>query len=156
MRQTNLKNQATAAAAACAAPAFVEQSSADPAACLDKPCVDKACVDQPCLDQACAGHAAARSAGPRDMLRAALDKGRALLRVYFHSRKVRAAANALAQALAESREASSWPGDRLPVGEEMSAQVEKLTRRLSLETEAHNRLEALFKSVELGRSAAAV
>lgn len=93
---------------------------------------------------------------PGDLLQAALDKGRALLRVYFHSRKVRAAANALAQALAESREASSWPGDRLPVGAEMSVQVEKLTRRLKLETEAHNRLEALFKSVDLGRSAAAV
>jgi hypothetical protein len=92
---------------------------------------------------------------PGDLLQAAVDKGRALLRVYFHSRKVRAAANALAQALAESREASSWPGDRLPVGAEMSVQVEKLTRRLKLETEAHNRLEALFKSVDLGRSAAA-
>ncbi|WP_461172796.1 hypothetical protein M1D93_17765 [Arthrobacter sp. Z1-9] len=95
-------------------------------------------------------------AAARDLLQAALDKGRALLRVYFHSRKVRAAANALAQALAESREASSWPGDRLPVGEEMSVQVEKLTRRLKLETEAHNRLEALFRSVDLGRSPAAV
>ncbi|MGF9650502.1 hypothetical protein AAIH32_21290 [Pseudarthrobacter oxydans] len=93
---------------------------------------------------------------PGDLLQAAVDKGRALLRVYFHSRKVRAAANALAQALAESREASSWPGDRLPVGAEMSVQVEKLTRRLKLETEAHNRLEALFKSVDLGRSAAAL
>jgi hypothetical protein len=92
----------------------------------------------------------------REILRTALDKGRALLRVYFHARKVRTAANALAQALADSREASSWPGDRLPVGEEMSAQVEKLTRRLKLETEAQNRLEALFRSVDLGRSAAAV
>jgi hypothetical protein len=91
-----------------------------------------------------------------DLLHVALDKGRALLRVYFHSRTVRAAANALAQALAASREASSWPGDRLPVGEEMSVQVEKLTRRLKLETEAHNRLEALFRSVDLGRSPAAV
>ncbi|WP_461188042.1 hypothetical protein [Arthrobacter sp. Z4-13] len=92
----------------------------------------------------------------RDLMHAAMDKGRALLRVYFHSRKVRAAANALAQALAASREASSWPGDRLPVGEEMSAQVEKLTHRLKLETEAHYRFEALFRSVDLGRSAAAV
>ncbi|MBA4103666.1 MAG: hypothetical protein C0488_15760, partial [Arthrobacter sp.] len=47
----------------------------------------------------------------------ALDKGRALLRVYFHRRKVRAAATALAAALAESREVWSWPGDRLPVGD---------------------------------------
>jgi hypothetical protein len=93
---------------------------------------------------------------PHELARTALDKGRALMRVYFHSRKVRAAANALAQALSESREASSWPGDRLPVGEEMSVQVEKLTHRLKLEIEAHYRLEALFRSVDLGRSAAAV
>jgi len=90
-----------------------------------------------------------------ELLGAALDKGRALLRVYFHARKVRAAANALAGALAESREASSWPGDRLLVGEEISAQVEKLTPRLKLETEAHHRLEGLFRSVDWGRSAAA-
>ncbi|VXC25411.1 hypothetical protein ARTHRO9AX_220370 [Arthrobacter sp. 9AX] len=108
------------------------------------------------MGQACGEHTAVKPAGPRELLGAAVDKGKALLRVYFHSRKVRAAANALAQALADSREASSWPGDRLPVGEEMSAQVEKLTRRLKLETDAHNRLEALFRSVELGRSAAAV
>lgn len=95
-------------------------------------------------------------AAPPDLFRAALDKGRALMRVYFHRRKVRAAAKALAQALAESREVWSWPGDRLPVGEEMSAQVEKLTHRLKLETEAHYRLEALFRSVDLGRSAVAV
>ncbi|MGX1159320.1 hypothetical protein FBY31_2310 [Arthrobacter sp. SLBN-100] len=141
MGQINISNQTTAAAAVCAEPAGVKQACADPAACVKK---------------GCARHAAARSAGPHDLLRASLNKGRALLRVYFHSRKVRAAANALAQALAESRESSSWPGDRLPVGEEMSAQVEKLTRRLKLETEAHNRFEALFRSVDLGRSAAAV
>lgn len=81
-----------------------------------------------------------------------LDKGRALLRVYFHRRKVRAAASALAEALAESREVWSWPGDRLPVGAEMSQQVEKLTRRLKLETEAHHRLEALFRTADGGRS----
>ena len=135
MEQLNSTNHTTAAAAACAEPAWVQHA---------------------CVDQAGAEHAAVKPAAPRDLLRAALDKGRALLRVYFHSRKVRAAANALAQALAESRESSSWPGDRLPVGEEMSAQVEKLTRRLKLETEAQTRLAALFKSVDLGRSAAAV
>ena len=86
----------------------------------------------------------------------ALDKGRALLRVYFHSRKVRAAAKALAQALSDSREASSWPGDRLPVGKEMSEQVEKLTRRLNLETEAQTRLEALFRTADGSRSVAAL
>jgi hypothetical protein len=98
------------------------------------------------------------SAGPflPALLQAALDKGRALLRLYVHSRRVRAAARALAEALAESRDVWNWPGDRLPVGVEMSDQVEKLTRRLKLETEAHTRLEVLFKSVELGRSPAAV
>lgn len=130
MEQLNSTNHTTAAPAVCAEPA--------------------------CSEPACSEHAAVKPAAPRDLLRAALHKGRALLRVYFHSRKVRAAANALAQALAESRESSSWPGDRLPVGEEMSAQVEKLTRRLKLETEAQTRLAALFKSVDLGRSAAAV
>jgi hypothetical protein len=134
MDQRNSTNHTTAAAAACSDPAWVKHA---------------------CVDPAGAEHAAVKPAAPRDLLRAALDKGRALLRVYFHSRKVRAAANALAQALAESREASSWPGDRLPVGEEMSAQVEKLTRRLKLETEALNRLAALFKSVDLGRSVTA-
>lgn len=93
---------------------------------------------------------------PRGLVQTGIDKARALLRVYLHARKVRAAAKALAAALAESREVSSWPGDRLPVGAAMSEQVEKLTRRLKLETEAHNRLEALFRSVDLGRSATAV
>jgi hypothetical protein len=93
---------------------------------------------------------------PREILEAGTAKAKALLRLYLHSRKVRAAAKALSAALAESREVSSWPGDRLPVGAAMSDRVERLTRRLKLETEAHNRLEALFKSVELGRSAAAV
>ncbi|MCU1565712.1 MAG: hypothetical protein JWQ56_649 [Pseudarthrobacter sp.] len=145
MEQLNSTNHTTAAAAVC-----------PESACAESTCVNQACRDKAPTDQACTDQTAAHPALPADLLRAALDKGRALLRVYFHSRKVRAAANALAQALAESREASSWPGDRLPVGEEMSAQVEKLTRRLKLETEAQNRLAALFKSVELGRSAAAV
>jgi hypothetical protein len=145
MEQLNSTNHTTAAAAVCPESDWVQQS-----------CADKACVDKACVHLVCAEHATVKPGAPRDLLRAALDKGRALLRVYFHSRKVRAAANALAQALAESRESSSWPGDRLPVGEEMSAQVEKLTRRLKLETEAQTRLAALFKSVDLGRSAAAV
>ncbi|MFF1881673.1 hypothetical protein ACFVVC_09430 [Pseudarthrobacter sp. NPDC058196] len=84
------------------------------------------------------------------------DKARALLRLYFHSRKVRAAAKDLEQALAESREVSSWPGDRLPVGEEMSRHVEKLTRRLKLETEAHIRFANLFKTAGGGHSLAAL
>jgi hypothetical protein len=50
----------------------------------------------------------------------------------------------------------SWPGDRLPVGAEMSQQVERLTRRLKLETEAHVRLEALFRTAGGGRSVLAL
>jgi hypothetical protein len=89
-------------------------------------------------------------------LAGAVDKGRALLRVYCHRRRVRAAASALAEALAESREVWSWPGDRLPLGAEMSQQVEKLTRRLKLETEAHHRLEALFRTADGSRSVPAL
>jgi hypothetical protein len=85
-----------------------------------------------------------------DMKRKGADKAKALLRLYFHSRKVRAAARELEDALAESREVSSWPGDRLPVGAEMSRHVEKLTRRLKLETEAHHRLAVLFRTAGRG------
>lgn len=92
----------------------------------------------------------AAAAGQGRLLQAMVGRGRALLRVYLHARKVRLAAAALASALAESREASSWPGDRLPVGAEMSAQVERLTRRLKLETEAHSRLEVCFGNLSGG------
>jgi hypothetical protein len=106
-------------------------------------------------------HAAARPAVGldlivREVLAAGAGKAKALLRVYLHSRKVRAAAQALAEALAESRDVWNWPGDRLPVGAEMSQQVEKLTRRLKLETEAHYRLEALFRTAAGGRSVPAL
>jgi len=83
-------------------------------------------------------------------------RARALLRLYFHSRKVRAAARDLEQALAESREVSSWPGDRLPVGEEMSRHVEELTRRLKVEIEAHSRFANLLKTAGGGHSLAAL
>ncbi|MFP5311176.1 MAG: hypothetical protein ACLGH7_01995, partial [Actinomycetes bacterium] len=65
-------------------------------------------------------------------------------------------ARELERALAASREISSWPGDRLPVGEEMSRRVEKLTRRLKLETEAHHRLEVRFKTAGGRHSVAAL
>ncbi|MGN6441894.1 MAG: hypothetical protein ACTHL6_08385 [Arthrobacter sp.] len=90
------------------------------------------------------------------MKRRGADKAKALLRLYFHARKVRAAARDLEHALAESREVSSWPGDRLQVGEDMSRQVEKLTHRLKLETETHHRLEALLKTAGGGHSFAAL
>ncbi len=47
--------------------------------------------------------------------------------------------------LGESWEASSWPGDRLAVGIELSDKVELLTRLLNRETELHGRLVALTK-----------
>ena len=72
-------------------------------------------------------------------------KAKALLRLYLHSRKLRAAARDLAEALAESREVSSWPGDRLQVGAAVSEHVERLTRRLHVEIEAHRRLSALAR-----------
>lgn len=62
-----------------------------------------------------------------------------------HSWKVRSLSRRLAQALGESWEASSWPGDRLAVGVEMSEKVETLTRLLNRETEVHGRLAALLK-----------
>ncbi|HJW00419.1 MAG TPA: hypothetical protein VJ617_15115 [Arthrobacter sp.] len=97
------------------------------------------------------GHAPAdRPSRMRELLRAGTDKSRALLRLYFHSLKVRAAARALAEALADSKESSSWPGDRLPVGAELSDRVEKLTHRLNLETKAHGRLAALFHAAGSG------
>jgi hypothetical protein len=92
----------------------------------------------------------------REVVGASAGKAKALLRLYLHSRKVRAAAHALAEALAESRDVWNWPGDRLPVGAEMSQQVEKLTRRLQLETEAHYRFEALFRTAAGGRSVPAL
>ncbi|SCC01899.1 hypothetical protein GA0061083_2139 [Pseudarthrobacter enclensis] len=107
-----------------------------------------------------AGSAAVHGVGldliVREVVEAGVAKTHALLRLYIHSRKVRAAARELAAALGESRDVWNWPGDRLPVGDEMSQQVEKLTRRLKLETEAHHRFEALFKTVGWGRSVAAV
>ncbi|RAX44206.1 hypothetical protein DQ354_16675 [Arthrobacter sp. AQ5-06] len=62
-----------------------------------------------------------------------------------HSWRLRSLSRSLAQALGESWEASSWPGDRLAVGVELSEKVEQLTRLLNRETELHGRLAALAK-----------
>lgn len=53
-----------------------------------------------------------------------------------HAWKIRTLSKALAQALADSHQASSWPGDRLPVGLQMSQEVELITQRIQRETEA--------------------
>ncbi len=63
----------------------------------------------------------------------------------IHSWKLRLLSRSLAEALGESWEASSWPGDRLEVGVELSEKVERLTRLLNRETEVHGRLVALIK-----------
>lgn len=70
---------------------------------------------------------------------------RSTLHYLSHAWKVRSLSRSLAKALGESWEASSWPGDRLAVGVELSENVEKLTRLLKLETEVHGRLAALLK-----------
>jgi hypothetical protein len=54
-----------------------------------------------------------------------------------HVWKVYALSRALAKALEDSREASSWPGDRLQVGTRMSRRVELITRRLKRETDVY-------------------
>lgn len=54
-----------------------------------------------------------------------------------HSWKVYSLSRALAKALEDSREASSWPGDRLQVGTRMSRRVELITQRLQRETDAY-------------------
>ena len=59
-----------------------------------------------------------------------------------HEWKLRSLSRSLAKALGDSWEASSWPGDRLAVGVEMSEKVERLTRLLNRETRVHNRLVA--------------
>lgn len=62
-----------------------------------------------------------------------------------HSWRIHSLSRALANALGDSREASSWPGDRLAVGIEFSEKVERLTRLLNREKEVHGRLVALLK-----------
>lgn len=98
------------------------------------------------------GGPAGDASGPGGLSKTGRGKLHALRRLFSHSRRVRAAAKALSRALAESREVSSWPGDRLMVGAEMSDRVEVLTRRLKLETEAHSRFAALFRAPGGGRS----
>ncbi len=64
------------------------------------------------------------------------------LQLVEHSRRIHALAKALAKALDECHRASSWPGDRLPVSHEAAEKVERLTRRIQLETEAYLRVQA--------------
>lgn len=70
---------------------------------------------------------------------------RSALHYLLHSWKLRSLSRSLANALGESWEASSWPGDRLAVGIELSEKVEQLTHLLNRETRVHGRLAALAK-----------
>ncbi|MBT2593838.1 hypothetical protein [Arthrobacter sp. ISL-72] len=54
-----------------------------------------------------------------------------------HSWKMYYLSRALAKALEDSWEASSWPGDRLQVGTRMSRRVELITQRLQRENDAY-------------------
>lgn len=71
-----------------------------------------------------------------ELLRQSPEYKRRALHYLKHSWKIHALSKALAKALADSREASSWPGERLPVSFQISEQVELITQRLQLETEA--------------------
>jgi hypothetical protein len=62
-----------------------------------------------------------------------------------HSWRIRLLSRALAKALGDSREASSWPGDRLAVGVEFSEKVERLTCLVNRENKVHGRVVALLK-----------
>jgi hypothetical protein len=150
MAHHNFRNHKVALAAA-----RPDASAGDGAAPEVSP-VDAAAKPEVPMEHAAAKPAVGLDLIVREVLAAGAGKAKALLRLYLHSRKVRAAAHALAEALAESRDVWNWPGDRLPVGAEMSQQVEKLTRRLKLETEAHYRLEALFRTAAGGRSVPAL
>jgi len=77
------------------------------------------------------GEALARAAV--QLLRQSPEYRRRALHYVKHSWKVYSLSRALAKALEDSWEASSWPGDRLQVGTYMSERVEKLTRLIQRE-----------------------
>ncbi|MEN8584344.1 hypothetical protein ABFP37_16740 [Burkholderia sp. RS01] len=74
--------------------------------------------------------------GSRELLVQGPELKRRAVHCVRHSWKVHALSKALTAALADSREASAWPGQRLPVSLQISEQVEVLTQRIQAETEA--------------------
>ncbi|MBT2532711.1 hypothetical protein J7E83_11365 [Arthrobacter sp. ISL-48] len=72
----------------------------------------------------------------RELLRQSRERKDYALLHLQHSWKVYALTKALAEALQDSWESSSWPGDRLAVGAHLSDQVELVTQRLQRETDA--------------------
>ncbi|CAN7553340.1 hypothetical protein JOE31_000751 [Arthrobacter sp. PvP023] len=81
------------------------------------------------------GEALARAAV--GLVREAPGYKRRALHYLKHSWKVYSLSRALAKALEDSREASSWPGDRLQVGSYMSERVEKVTRLIQREAKTY-------------------
>lgn len=81
------------------------------------------------------GEALARAAV--QVLRRNPEYKRRALQYVKHSWKVYSLSRALARALEDSREASSWPGDRLQVGSYMSERVEKVTRLIQREAKTY-------------------
>jgi hypothetical protein len=71
------------------------------------------------------------------LLRQSPEYRRRALHHLKHSWKVYSLSRALAKALEDSREASSWPGDRLQVGSYMSERVEKVTRLIQREAKTY-------------------
>jgi hypothetical protein len=71
------------------------------------------------------------------LLRRSPEYKRRAVQYVKHSWKVYSLSRALARALEDSRESSSWPGDRLQVGTRMSRRVELITQRLQRETDAY-------------------
>ena len=85
--------------------------------------------------------------GTRELLRQSPEFKRRAVHCLRHSWKVHTASKALAEALADSREASTWPGQRLPVSFQVSQQVELLTQRIQVETEAASASYAALRNL---------
>lgn len=78
--------------------------------------------------------------GLRELVKQTPEYKRRALLYWKHLWKMRSLSKALAEALDECVQASTWPGERLQVSLHMSAQVELLTRRLQRETKAYARI----------------
>jgi hypothetical protein len=72
----------------------------------------------------------------RELLMQSPELKRLAVHCMRHSWKLHALSKALTAALADSREASTWPGQRLVVSFQISEQVELLTQRIQVETDA--------------------
>jgi hypothetical protein len=95
----------------------------------------KVCMEKIQTGQMLLAKALARAA--LQLVRQSPEYKRRALHYLKHSWKVYSLSRALAKALEDSREASSWPGDRLQVGSYMSERVEKVTRLIQREAKTY-------------------